>query len=63
VDLSALSDSHRRVYEAVADGAARPSEIETRVGLSHRRVADILSELVDAGYLIKPQYGRYQRAA
>lgn len=58
-----LSESHRAVLAAVAGGAKRPTEIEAVIGLKHRRVADLLKELVTAGYLIQPQYGRYERAA
>lgn len=58
-----LSDSHRAVLAAVAKGARRPSEIESAIGLKHRRVAELLKELVHAGYLIQPQYGRYETAA
>jgi hypothetical protein len=47
----------------VTRGAKRPAEIEAAVGLKHRRVAELLQELVTAGYLTKPQYGRYERAA
>lgn len=58
-----LGDSHRAVLAAVANGAARPTEIENATGLRHRRVAELLKELVDAGHLTQPRYGRYERAA
>lgn len=58
-----LSDSHRAVLAAVANGRKRPSEIEAAIGLKHRRVAELLKELVQAGHLIQPQYGRYETAA
>lgn len=58
-----LSASHSAVLDAVAAGATRPSEVEAATGLKHRRVAELLSELVSAGYLTQPRYGRYQRAA
>lgn len=60
---AALTDSHRAVLDAVTAGAARPSEVEAAVNLSPRRVADLLKELVAAGLLVKPTYGRYERAA
>lgn len=58
-----LGDSHRTVLAAVAVGKSRPVEIEQATGLSHRRVAELLKELVVAGHLIQPKYGRYERAA
>jgi hypothetical protein len=58
-----LSASQQAVLEAVALGATRPSEIEEHTGLKHRRVAELLKELVAAGYLTQPRYGRYERAA
>ena len=58
-----MSDSHRAVLSAVANGATRPTEIENATGLRHRRVAELLKELVAAGHLIQPKYGRYERAA
>lgn len=58
-----LTDSHRAILTAVAAGKTRPSEIEAAIGLKHRRVAELLKELLAAGYLIQPQYGRYERAA
>ena len=57
-----LTDSHRAVLDAVAEGADRPADVEQAVGLSHRQVAYLLRELVDAGYLTQPKYGRYQAA-
>lgn len=61
--LPALSGSRKAVYEAVAAGATQRIEVEKATGLSTRRVADLLKELVDAGYLVQPRFGRYQRAA
>lgn len=58
-----LSGSPKAVYDAITAGASRPKEVELATGLSHRRVAEILAELVVAGHLIQPRYGRYQRAA
>lgn len=58
-----LSPSHRAVIDAVAAGATRPTEVEEHTDLKHRRVAELLKELVAAGYLRQPQYGRYERAA
>lgn len=58
-----LSNSHQAVLTAVAGGASRPKEVEDATGLKHRRVADLLRELVDAGHLVQPSYGRYERAA
>lgn len=58
-----LTGSRKQVYDAVAAGATRPTEVEERVDLGPRRVADILKDLVESGHLIQPRYGRYQRAA
>jgi hypothetical protein len=63
MDLSALSQSHRQVYDLVAAGIDRPSDIEARMDLSRRRIADILRDLVEGDYLTQPRYGRYQAAA
>jgi hypothetical protein len=60
---SALSNSHLAVLAAVAGGAARPREVEEKTGLKHRRVAELLKELVDYDLLRQPSYGRYERAA
>lgn len=58
-----LSHSHRAVLAAVRDGNTRPTEIEEVVGLKHRRVAELLRELVESGHLVQPRYGRYETAA
>lgn len=58
-----LTDSQRTVLDAVAAGATRPTEVEQATGLKHRRVAELLKELVATGHLVQPTYGRYQRAA
>jgi uncharacterized membrane protein len=58
-----LGDSHRAVLGAVASGLATPREIEKAVQLSHRRVQEVLSDLLTAGHLIKAGHGRYQTAA
>jgi hypothetical protein len=65
VALLDLTDSQRAVLDAVAAGIDRPSAIEKAVGLSHRRVQELLKELLDAEppLLVQPKYGRYQRAA
>jgi hypothetical protein len=58
-----LAGSRKAVYDAVAAGASRPTEVEETTGLSHRHVADLLKDLVASGYLLQPRYGRYERAA
>ena len=63
VTFEQLSASQQAVLDAVALGATRPSEIQEATGLKHRRVAELLKELVQAGYLTQPRYGRYERAA
>lgn len=60
---SGLTGSRRAVVEAVAAGATRPKEIEDVTGLKHRRIAELLKELVETGHLIQFRYGRYQAAA
>ncbi len=60
---SGLSASHQAVLDAVAAGVTRPADIETAVGLKHRRVAAILADLVTSGHLTKTGHGRYQTAA
>lgn len=58
-----LTASQRAVLDAVSAGASRPTEVESATGLRHRRVAELLKELVADGHLVQPSYGRYQRAA
>jgi anti-sigma factor RsiW len=62
-DVEELSDSHRAVLAAVSAGHTRPVEIQRAVGLKHRRVADLLKDLVESGHLIQPKYGHYEAAA
>lgn len=58
-----LSHSHRAVLAAVNAAHVRPRDVERAVGLKHRRVADLLKDLVESGDLTQPRYGRYQAAA
>lgn len=61
-----LSSSHRAVLDAVRAGASRPKDIQAAVGLKHRRVAEILSDLLASGHLTKTGNGpavRYEAAA
>lgn len=62
-DAVPLSHSHLAVLAAVRAGHTRPTEIEEAIGLKHRRVADLLKQLVESGHLTQPRYGRYQAAA
>ena len=62
-DLPELTGSRLAIVRAVTTGAARPKDIENATGLRHRQVADLLKELVEAGYLTKTGHGRYQAAA
>lgn len=48
-----LSPAHQVVLRAVVAGAIRPVEIQVVSNRSHRRVADLLGELVQAGYLVE----------
>lgn len=61
-----LSVSHHAVLDAVAAGATKPVDIETAVGLKHRRVAALLADLLTTGHLTKTGNGpavRYRTAA
>lgn len=60
--LPALTGSRLAIVNAVAAGATRPIEIQNSTGLKHRQVADLLKELVDAGYLTRPRTGQYRAA-
>lgn len=61
--LPKLTGSRLAIVQAVAAGASRPKDIEATTGLGHSQVADLLKELVSAGYLTQPRYGRYRAAA
>ncbi|TDD97678.1 hypothetical protein [Actinomadura rubrisoli] len=61
--LPELAGSRLAIVNAVHAGATRPVEIEAATGLKHRQVADLLKELVEAGYLTRPRTGRYRCAA
>lgn len=58
-----LSASHEKVLAAVAAGACRPTEVEDATGLKHRRVAQLLADLLASGHLTRTAFGRYERAA
>lgn len=60
--LPALRDSRLAIVNAVAAGASRPIEIQNATGLKHRQVAELLKELVEAGYLTRPRTGQYRAA-
>lgn len=55
-----ITPSQRAVLTAIAEGLSRPVSIQSATGLKHRRVAQLLSELLDAGLIWKPRTGRYK---
>lgn len=61
-EAAELSASHRAVLDAVTRGAVTPTEVQQATGLSPRRVATLLKDLVEEyGLLHQPKYGRYER--
>ena len=54
--------THARVLLAIAnDPASRLREIAAAIGISERRAFDIVTDLVDAGYVVKEREGRRSR--
>jgi hypothetical protein len=57
-----LPGSHRAVLDAVAAGHTKPKNIREETGLSHRRVHEILKDLLRDGHLTQPEHGQYRAA-
>jgi hypothetical protein len=54
--------SHARVLVCIAhDPGLRLRDIAERVGVTERRAYDIVSDLADAGYVVKEKEGRRNR--
>lgn len=47
------------VYDAIAEGAEKPADIQQLTGYGKSRVHTLLAELQDSGHVVKTTYGRY----
>jgi hypothetical protein len=55
-----LSDSERKVLDAVRGGTDNPSGIAKTVGISRQQVTTLLARLADAKLVRRAEYGRYE---
>lgn len=51
--LEGLRQSHARVLEVVADGAARSSDVATALGMTKQGAGQLIATLVDRGLLAR----------